>query len=77
MIQEIFGGGSKQKVDEQKVSLSVRARGGQDYMDVKWFPDSEVLRTLITEARYNRLLKGCPNMKLYKNKVKFTPYTSK
>ena len=61
---------------EPKVLLSVRPRGGTEYVEVRWLLDSGVFRTLITEGDYKTLLGSYPSMKLWKNKVRFTPYAS-
>ena len=75
-VTEVVARSSQGVMAEPKVCVSVRARGGNEYLDFKWLPDSGVCRTLITEKHWKRLLAINPSMKLKKNKVKFTPYAT-
>ena len=61
-------------LDEQMITVEVKARNEEKYTKVKWLPDSGVKRSLLSEADWDKVKKENPTMKLKKNNVTFSPY---
>ena len=67
---------SQSRLVEPRVSLRIKPREGEEYINVNWLSDSGVYHMFNTEKLYKKLLQVSHKIKLWTNKVKFITYAS-